>query len=324
MADARFFTRGGPFTLQEIAAETGATLEGADNPARPVSDVAALDAAGSNDISFLDNVKYTGAFRASKAGACFVRPKLALQAPKGMALLVSEEPYTAYAKCAQMFYAAAFEPFISPAAHIGKNVKIGAGCRVEAGAWIDDGVVIGNSCWIGANAAISHAIIGNRVILHRSVNIGQDGFGFAPAKHGILKVPQLGRVVIGNDVEIGAGTCVDRGSGPDTLIGDFAKIDNLVQIAHNCVIGRGAIVVAQVGLAGSSRVEDGAQLGGQAGVAGHLTIGRGARVAAQGGVMRDVAPGETVGGTPAVPVRDWHRQTAVVARLAKKKGAVDE
>ncbi len=324
MPDARFFTRGGPFPLQEIAALTGATLEHADNPARPVNDVAALDVAGPGDISFFDNVKYAQAFSVSKAGACFVRPKYAGNAPRGMALLVTEDPYTAYAKTAQLFYPVAFEPLVSPEAHIGKDVQLGKGCRVEGGAWIGDGVIIGDGCWIGACSAISHAVIGSRTIIHRNASIGQDGFGFATSKQGIVKVPQLGRVIIGNDVEIGAGTCIDRGSGPDTVIGDFVKIDNLVQIAHNCVIGRGAIIVAQVGLAGSTRIEEGVMMGGQSAASGHLTIGRGAKVAAQSGVMHDVPPGETWGGSPAQPAKEWHRQTIAVSRLAKRKGAADE
>lgn len=318
MADARFFTRGGPYPLSRIVELTGASLQGNAAPAKAFADVAALEAAGAADISFFDNVKYLGAFRASQAGACFVRPKFVDQAPAHMALLVTDDPYTAYARTAQLFYMAGFEPCISPHAHIGDNVSIGAGCRIEAGVWIGDGVSIGEECVIGANSTVSHAILGSRVIIHRGVHIGQDGFGYAPSATGIVKVPQLGRVLIGNDVEIGSGTCIDRGAGPDTIIGDGTKIDNLVQIGHNCFIGRYAIIVAQVGIAGSARVEDGAMIGGQAGIAGHLTIGRGAKVAAQSGVMRDIPAGAAHGGSPSLPVKEWQRQLVALARLARR------
>jgi len=342
MVDNRFFPNAGPVRLSEIATLTGAAITSPSraeaNGNRSFADVAPLDRAGANDVSFLDNVKYLDTFAESKAGACFVRPQYAGRAPKDTVLLVTAEPYYAYALTAQRFYPEPnFTAVISPQAVVAKNAAIGKDCRIGAGAVIgenvkigansrigsntviDDGVEIGSDCRIGALCSISHAIIGNRVILHRGIHIGQDGFGFAPSPKGIVKVPQLGRVLIDDDVEIGSGTCIDRGAGPDTVIGAYSKIDNLVQIGHNVQIGKYVIITGQCGISGSTQIGDGAMLGAQSGLAGHLRIGAGAKLAARTGLMHDVPPGATYGGTPAVPVRDWHRQTVAIAKLAKKK-----
>jgi UDP-3-O-[3-hydroxymyristoyl] glucosamine N-acyltransferase len=181
-------------------------------------------------------------------------------------------------------------------------------------------VVVGADCAIAANVTLSHCLVGDRVRLHPGVRIGQDGFGFAPDPAGHVKVPQLGRVIVHDDVEMGANCTVDRGSGPDTIIGAGCWFDNLVQIGHNVELGRGCIMVAQSGISGSSKLGDFVVVGGQVGIAGHLTIGSGASVAAKSGVMRDVAEGDTVGGYPAQPIRDWHRQTASLRRLAGATG----
>jgi UDP-3-O-[3-hydroxymyristoyl] glucosamine N-acyltransferase len=166
---------------------------------------------------------------------------------------------------------------------------------------------------------LSHCLIGARVVLHPGVRIGQPGFGFAPDREGPIKIPQLGRVVIGDDVDIGANTTIDRGSGHDTVIGPGTMIDNLVQIGHNAVLGRGCILAGQVGISGSTKLGDFVMAGGQAGLAGHLNIGTGARIAAQAGLMRDVEPGSTVAGAPAVAITSWWRQVAILQRLATKK-----
>jgi UDP-3-O-[3-hydroxymyristoyl] glucosamine N-acyltransferase len=339
MADPRFFSVAGPFTLARLAEVSGAELAPGTDPATEFFDVAPLDRAGARDVSFLDNRKYTDVFSTSKAGACIVSPELAERAPAGMALLVSRDPYRAYARVAQAFYPSLPpEPGVAPSATVDPSAKLAADCRVEhhavvgAGAEIGHrcligpnavigaGVVLGDDCIVGANVTVSHAIIGSRVNLYPGVRIGQDGFGFAMGPQGHLKVPQLGRVVIGDDVEVGANTTIDRGAGPDTIIGSGCMIDNLVQIGHNVQMGRGCVIVAQSGISGSSHLGDFVAVGGQAGITGHLRLGTGARVAGQSGVMRDVDPGETVGGSPAVAMKDWLRQSAMLAKMVKKKG----
>ena len=228
MADNRFFSPPTPITVAEIVTLTGAEIAPGTDSQRSFSNVAPLDKAAASDISFLDNVKYVHDFTQSKAGACFVRPKFVPQAPVSMVLLVTDEPYYAYALTARKLYpeagvVATISPLavISEAASIGKNVRIDSGAVIESGAVVGEGswigansvigsfVQLGDHCRIGANCTLSHCIVGNRVVTHRGVHIGQDGFGFAPGKKTVAKVPQLGRVIIGDHVEIGAGTCID-------------------------------------------------------------------------------------------------------------------
>ena len=340
MADPRFFSRAGPFTLAELSKLSGARLLRPEDAGRRCSDVQPLEAAGPDDLSVLENRRYIDAFLGSRAGAAFVDEKTAERAPPGMALLVSSEPYKSYALAAQAFYPpaeigarrapsalvdpAAFVPEdcdIGPNVVIEPRVRLGRRCRIGANTVIAAGVEIGDDCRIGANVTLSHCLIGARVVLHPGVRIGQDGFGFAPDPAVPVKVPQLGRVIIGDDVDIGANSTIDRGSGHDTVIGSGSMIDNLVQIGHNVVLGRCCVLAGQVGISGSTRLDDFVMIGGQGGLAGHLRIGKGARIAAKSGLMRDVPAGETVCGSPAVPLAEFMRQTAVLQRLAKKKGA---
>jgi UDP-3-O-[3-hydroxymyristoyl] glucosamine N-acyltransferase len=211
---------------------------------------------------------------------------------------------------------------IEPGAVIGPRVEIGAGTVIGPGAVIGPGVRIGRDCAVGANTAITHALIGDRVILHPGCMIGQDGFGYARGAKGARKIPQVGRVIIQDDVEIGANTAVDRGAIRDTVIGEGTKIDNLVQISHNVTIGRHCLLAAQVGIAGSSTIEDGVIMGGQVGVADHLTVGAGAMLAAQTGVIGNVPAGERWGGTPSRPAKRWLREMATLERLTRRKANV--
>jgi len=338
MADPRFFDRAGPFTLEELSALSGARLLDPPDGARLFHDVGPLETAGPDDVSFLENRKYLQTFVRSQAGAVFVDEQVAERAPPGMALIVSAEPYKAYALAAQAFYPArpivprrAPSAVIDPAASVPEDCDVGPNAVIEPGVrlgrrcWVGPntviaaGVEVGDDCRIGPNVTLSHCVIGSRVVLHPGVRIGQEGFGFAPDKAGPIKVPQLGRVLIGDDVDIGANTTIDRGSGPDTVIGPGSMIDNLVQIGHNVILGRCCILAGQVGISGSTRLDDFVMVGGQGGLAGHLRVGSGARIAAKSGIMRDVPAGETVCGSPAVPLTEFMRQTAVLQRLAKKK-----
>jgi UDP-3-O-[3-hydroxymyristoyl] glucosamine N-acyltransferase len=339
MADPRFFSVAGPFTVAELAARIGAEIAGAGERDRIIKDVAPLEGAGPEHVTFLDNRKYLAAFRRTGAGCAIVHPDFAGQAPAGVTLLLTKTPYRGYALAAQAFYP---EPVLAPAvaasAVVDPSARLGEGCRIEhnavigaqaelgrrchigANAVIGEACVLGDDVRVGANASLSHCIIGARVRLYPGVRIGQDGFGFTLDPEGYVKVPQLGRVIIGDDVEIGANSTIDRGAGPDTVIGAGTMIDNLVQIGHNVQMGRGCVLVAQSGISGSTRLGDYVMIGGQGGLAGHLAVGSGARIAAQAGVMRDVAPGEQVVGAPAVPSREFFRQVAALKRLAAKKG----
>jgi UDP-3-O-[3-hydroxymyristoyl] glucosamine N-acyltransferase len=339
MADPRFFSRAGPFTLGWLAELSGAKLLRADESERLVYDVRPLESAGPDDVSFLENRKYVETFVRSAAGAVIADEWGAARAPSTMAVIVSAAPYRAYAQVAQAFYperaaisgrapSALIDPEaivpedceIGPNAVIEHSAQIGRRCRIGANTVIAAGVQIGDDCQIGANVSLSHCLIGSRVVLHPGVRIGQAGFGFAPDPAVPIKVPQLGRVVIGDDVDIGANTTIDRGSGRDTVIGSGSMIDNLVQIGHNVVLGRCCVLAGQVGISGSTTLGDFVVIGGQGGLAGHLHIGSRARIAAKSGIMRDVAAGETVCGSPAVPLAEFMRQTAMLQRLAKRKG----
>ncbi len=337
MVDSRFFKKSRNFTIQELADLTGAEIESSSKEQTLIQNIASLDQAGPDDISFLDNVKYRNMLESTKAGACFVADKNLKLVPEGTIALITPYPYKSYALTAKAFYPEAPpNPDISKLAIIENNVSIGEGCTIEAGAIIKSGAEIGENCWIesgaiihsnvilgshcriGALANLSHCILGHHVRLYTGVKIGQDGFGFAIDPAGHVKVPQLGRVIIHDGCEIGANTTIDRGAGPDTVIGQGTWIDNLVQIGHNVKIGRGCIIVSQTGISGSTELGDFVALGGQSGLAGHLKIGSGARIAAQSGVMRDVPAGQEQMGTPSVPIKQFMRQVAKLGQLVKK------
>lgn len=336
MADPRFFSCRGPFSVADIAAVCGAMIARGGGE-QMIDDVAPLEVAEGNHLSFIDNRKYRDSFRATRAGVCLMRPEMQDQAPANMVCLVTSTPYKAYALAAQKFYPAEQpEPVISTLASVHPGAVIGPGCRIDpfavigegvemgVGCWIESGVVIGSNVKIGrgvrvgASASISHAHIGNHSRIYPGARIGQDGFGFAIDPKGFVKVPQLGRVIIEDHVEIGANTCIDRGAGPDTVIGMGTWIDNLVQIAHNVRIGRGCILTGQVGIAGSTVIDDFVAIGGQTGIAGHLHIGKGAQLAAGSGVIADIPPGTTVMGYPALPKTQFLRHVAYLNRATAR------
>ncbi|HXE23626.1 MAG TPA: UDP-3-O-(3-hydroxymyristoyl)glucosamine N-acyltransferase [Roseiarcus sp.] len=341
MARIRFFPPASAPSLAEVASWCGATLGPGAEPGSVIKDVAALDQAGRDDLTFLDNPRYLEALKQTQAAAALVAPRYASAAPATCAALIAPEPYRAMALVMARLYPSAVKPgsifgeagisetasvhpsarlepgvIVDPGAVIGRGAEIGAGTVIGANAVVGAEVRIGRDGSVGASTTIMAALIGNRVIIHPGAHIGQDGFGFALGSRGHLKVPQIGRVIIQDDVEIGAGVTIDRGANRDTVIGEGAKIDNLVQIGHNVVIGRHAVLVAQSGVSGSSAVGDFAALGGQAGIAGHLRIGPGAQVAAAAGVMTDIPAGERWAGAPAKPVREFFREVAALKRLA--------
>jgi len=280
------------------------------------------------------------------AAAVFVTSKLLDDVPEGVAALVTPAPQLAFALAGAVLVPAAIRPLqltsetgiaatasIDPSAKleagviveagaaIGAGAEIGAGTIISAGASIGPGTRIGRNCHVGPAATVQHALIGNKVILHPGVRIGQDGFGYVPGPAGLVKVPQIGRVIIQDHVEIGANTTVDRGALDDTVIGEGTKIDNLVQIGHNVRIGRHCIIVSQVGIAGSATLGDRVMIGGAAGVNGHLTVGDGAQIAARSGVAGNVPPGARWGGVPARPISAFLRDAAAAnARAFGKPG----
>src|SRR5581483_1518594 len=207
---------------------------------------------------------------------------------------------------------------IAAGAVIGENVTIGPRCGIGANVVIEDGVSLGADVTVGANSSISHALIGNRVTIAFQVSIGSEGFGFVAGSKGPIRMSQVGRVVIGDGADIGSNCAIDRGCLGDTEIGAMTALDNLVQIGHNVKIGKGCVLAGQAGVAGSTVLGDYVMVGGGVSISDHLTIGTGAKIAGKSGVMRDVAPGEIVAGYPAVPVRQWHKQSAMLARLVSK------
>lgn len=334
-----FFERAGPFTLAELSKIAGAELsEGAD-ATHLIKDVKPLSEAGPDDISFLDNRKYLPQLAETRAGACLIIPALASRVPAATLALLTKVPYRGFALALTAFYPDSLRPKVAradvgtlidptaeiedgveiePGAVIGAEAAIGRGSRISAGAVIGYRVHVGRGCYVGAGATLTHALVGDRVIIHAGVRIGQDGFGFAMGPGGHLKVPQIGRVVIQDDVEIGANTTIDRGALKDTVIGEGTKIDNLVQIGHNVIVGRHCVIVAQTGISGSTELGDYVVMGGQSGTVGHIKIGTGAQVAGASHPKDDVPPGARYGGTPAKPLRDWARELAAVARLAER------
>jgi UDP-3-O-[3-hydroxymyristoyl] glucosamine N-acyltransferase len=344
MSDPVFFRRARDLAIGDVVTLTGASVDSSVNLGQRIDSVAPLDAARPGALVFLDNPKYADDLVATRASACLVQARYRHLVPVHTAALVCREPYSAFAIVLGQLFPSALRPStilpqegMSAAAHVHQDARLEAGVLVDPGVVIGPGAEIGSGTWLAANATIGpdvrigrqcsigpntsilNALIGDRVIIHPGVRIGQDGFGFAMAPGGHRKVPQIGRVIIQDDVEIGANSTIDRGANRDTCIGQGTKIDNLVQIGHNVVIGRHCVIVSQVGISGSCTIDDFVVIAGQAGLVGHLHVGQAAQIGAASGVMRDVAAGEKVAGAPAQPVKDWLRGIALLRKLAARQ-----
>ena len=340
MPDARFYESTPPLTVAELAVLTGARLDDTLGAQRLIAGVATLAAASGRTVAFCADGRHARELAASVAGAVFMSSAQAAAAPAGCVALITEYPQAAYALAADRLVrprgltpgAPAVDPtafveegaIIGLGAVVGPNAQIGRGTVVGAGAIVGAGVAIGRECVIGPRAVIVFALLGDRVKIHAGAVIGEPGFGAAVGPRGVVDMPQLGRVILQNGVTVGANTCIDRGAFDDTVIGENTKIDNLVQIAHNVVIGRDCVLAAHTGVSGSTTIGDGCMLGGRVGITDHIIIGPGVRLAAASGVMKNVPGGETWGGTPARPIGRWLKETAMLARLANRRNGEDD
>jgi len=342
MADPRFFDNRGPFRLAELCAKAGLDCPDGSGEA-PVYDVAGLSHAGAQHLSFFEGPRARQDFQNTKAGWCLVKSAPALgPVPPSTVLLAAPSIARAFATMAATFYPdhellLAHEDSVDPTARLGDGVQLGSGVvigpladigegtRIAAGSVIGRGVTIGRNCLIGPRVSIQCAHIGDEVVIQAGAVIGSSGFGFASLADGHVKIPQLGRVLVQDRVEIGANSTIDRGALGDTLIGEGTKIDNLVQIGHNTRVGRHCVMAGQVGLSGSVTLGDFVLLGGRVGVADHVTIGDRVRVAALSGVGTDLEAGADYGGIPARSLMQWKREIAALAKLAKiRKRTGDE
>jgi UDP-3-O-[3-hydroxymyristoyl] glucosamine N-acyltransferase len=335
MPDPRFFDDLGPVSLAELAALTGAVLARSEDGERRINTVAPLIRGDQASASFFSDKRYLDDLKATHSGACFVTPGFADFVPEACAALIHKEPHAAYSAAANRLHrprlAVATDPAIHPSAQIedgvilasgviiGAGAQIGRGTSIGSHSVIGPGVAIGRNGVIGSHVTIGFALIGDRCGILSGAVIGEPGFGVTMGQGRTVDVPQLGRVIIQDDVGIGAGTCIDRGAWDDTVIGENTKIDNMVQIAHNVRVGRNCLIAAQTGISGSCIVGDGVHFGGQAGIADHINLGDNARVGARAGVMKDIPAGEMWAGTPARPVRRFMRESALIAKLARAR-----
>lgn len=339
MSDRVFYKDLGPHKLSYIAEQVGFDLEH-EHRDIVIHNIKSLTDANKYSLTFLSNRKYVADLKSSKAAVCLVPSDFTEDINSQTVLIKTENPYHTYALILDLFYKSgkdsganiAKSAYVSPSARIGNNcyighnvviedkVEIGDNCIIESGSFIDYNVKIGSRARIDSNVSISYSIIGDDFVALPGARIGQDGFGFSTEKGIHKKIYHTGRVVIGDNVEIGANSTIDRGSVQDTIIEDLCRIDNLVQIGHNVHVKKGSIIVAQVGIAGSSKIGQYCALGGQVGISGHVTIADRVQIAGQGGVIQSIKnEGAIMGGTPAVPIRDWHKQTIMMKNIIKGK-----
>ncbi|HEY3308157.1 MAG TPA: UDP-3-O-(3-hydroxymyristoyl)glucosamine N-acyltransferase [Desulfuromonadaceae bacterium] len=324
-------------SLRELADFLGGTVQGDEN--YQVNGLAPLETAGPDKITFLANPKYAPKVAETRAGAVLMAPG---NETFGRNIIEVSDPYLSFAKLLTLFYVQPHPVLgvmpeailgsnislgdsvsIYPGAIVGNNVTIGDRCVIHPGAVIYNDVTIGNNTLIHANAVIRERCrIGSRCVIQPGAVIGSDGFGYAPDGRGYYPIPQIGIVVLEDEVEIGANTCIDRAAIETTLVKRGTKLDNLVQVAHNCQIGENCMIVSQVGISGSTKIGNHVTLAGQVGVAGHLTIGDNVLVGAQSGVPGTLPPNAGYSGTPALPHKEWLKSMAVIPRLPELKKTV--
>ena len=326
------------FTMEDLASISDGMLVNSNDRGKKIYGVASLMQAQPTDISFFHHKKYLTAFKQSQAGACITAPGYENAAPANMAILIHPNPYKAYALIMQAFHPqTAIKHYRGPTAYIAKTAVLGQDCHIEHGAYIGehvsigerckigvnsyigDGVHMGNDCIIENNVSICHAEIGNKLRVYPGARIGQDGFGFASDADGHYKIPHLGKVIIGDDVSIGANSCIDRGSVSNTIIEECCRIDNLVQIGHNVKIGKGSILCAQVGIAGSTMIGKFVTFAGKAGAINNISVGDGTTVLFSAGVLNDIDASARVGGLPAVDAKSWLRQAVFLKKQTQSK-----
>ncbi|EKF43755.1 UDP-3-O-[3-hydroxymyristoyl] glucosamine N-acyltransferase [Nitratireductor indicus C115] len=344
MKDPDFFAPARAITAGEVASLTGATLANPDHADIVIDHVAAAFEGAAGALIFIDGKRNAHLLQNTSASAVLCPQDLVSLVPEGVAALSAGRAQAAFNTVARLLFPTAIrlgsvtgQTGISPRAAIADDAVLEEGVIVEAGAVIGakamigrgtviapnavigEGTRIGRDGYVGPGASVQCAMIGDRVIIHAGVRIGQDGFGYLPGPKGLEKIPQIGRVVVQDDVEIGANTTVDRGALTDTIIGQGTKIDNLVQVAHNVKIGRSCVIAGHCGLSGSVTLGDFVMLGGRVGIADHIKIGSGAQLAASSGVMTDVPAGERWAGSPAQPMREAFRELAALRGLVDGK-----
>jgi len=341
MTRGTFFENKGPFTLAQIAEFGGAELESDSDQSATLSGVASIAAATASQVTFFHDRRYIVDLKTTGAGAVVVSKSMRQHIPDTAVPILSDLPELAFAQIIGGFYPDAVRPgagltvsdfnggqvhpsarledgvIMAPGALVGPGAQIGSGSEIGPNAVIGANVCVGRDCRIGPNVTLVHALLGDRVFIHAGASIGQDGFGYSLGPTGLFKVPQIGRVIIQNDVEIGANAAIDRGALDDTTIGAGTKIDNLVQIAHAVKIGQNCGIASQTGISGSVTIKDQVFMGGQSGVVPHMVVGAGVQVAAGTGITNNIDAGEIVGGRPHRPLQQHLREWAMIGWLVR-------